>query len=172
MTGPIFMSTAAHAISPFESDNRRYASRRTLRLPAALSDRGIEVLIHDLSPTGMLVESEQDLVSGDSLLVDLPERGSTAATVIWSSGHFHGCEFVQSIPSAAISAALLRSPIEPAADAPPARLDIDRLQELAASIEADDLIDDRYSLRTRGLVLGGLLITSWGAIGWALSALL
>jgi hypothetical protein len=166
------MSTAVHAISPLESENRRYASRRALRLKSAVSDSGIEVVIHDLSPTGLLIETRQPLITGETLFVDLPERGPTAASVVWSSGNFHGCAFEQSIPSAAISAALLRSPASVPAGGADTGLDIHRLRELAADIEAADPIDDRYSLRTRGLVFGGLLVVSWGAIGWALTALL
>lgn len=163
------MSTAVHAISPQESDNRRYTSRRALRLKSAVSDSGIELVIHDLSPTGLLIETSQELCSGETLFVDLPERGPTAASVVWSSGKFHGCAFEQSIPSAAVSAALLRSPANVPSET---GLDISRLRELAADIEAADPIDDRYSLRTRGVVFGGLLMISWGAIGWALAALL
>ena len=163
------MSTAVHAISPQESDNRRYTSRRALRLKSAVSDSGIELVIHDLSPTGLLIETSQELCSGETLFVDLPERGPTAASVVWSSGKFHGCAFEQSIPSAAVSAALLRSPANVPSET---GLDISRLRELAADIEAADPIDDRYSLRTRGVVFGGLLVISWSAIGWALAALL
>lgn len=132
----------------------------------------MEVVIHDLSPTGMLLETPQDLCSGETLFVDLPERGPTAASVVWSSGHFHGCSFEQSIPSATISAALLRSPAMAPGDPADAGLDINALRTLAAAIEAQEEVDDRYSLRTRGLVFGGLLVASWGAIGLAVSALL
>lgn len=163
------MSTAVHAISPQESDNRRYTSRRALRLKSAVSDSGIELVIHDLSPTGLLIETSQELCSGETLFVDLPERGPTAASVVWSSGKFHGCAFEQSIPSAAVSAALLRSPANVPSET---GLDISRLRELAADIEAADPIDDRYSLRARGVVFGGLLMISWGAIGWAPAVLL
>jgi hypothetical protein len=152
---------------PLQSDNRRYASRRALRLGATLSDRGVEVLIHDLSPTGLLIETGQSLTKGETLFVDLPERGPTAASVAWSSGRFYGCAFELSIPAAAVSAALLRSPaLKPGAES---GLDITQLQALAAEVEAAPAIDDRYSLRTRGLVLVSLLAVSWGAIGWVAS---
>lgn len=161
------MSTAVQTALPLQSDNRRYASRRALRLGATLSDRGVEVLIHDLSPTGLLIETAQSLTKGETLFVDLPERGPTAASVAWSSGRFYGCAFELSIPAAAVSAALLRSPaLKPGAES---GLDITQLQALAAEVEAAPAIDDRYSLRTRGLVLVSLLAVSWGAIGWVAS---
>jgi len=163
------MSTAVQTALPLESDNRRYASRRALRLGATLSDSGVEVLIHDLSPTGLLIETGQPLTQGETLFVDLPERGPTAASVAWSSGRFYGCAFELSIPAAAVSAALLRSPAATQSTAPDGGLDIARLHALAAEVEASPPVDDRYSLRTRGLVLVGLLAISWGAIGWVAS---
>lgn len=165
------MSIAVQFASPQEAENRRYASRRALRLGSVLSDSGIEVTIHDLSPTGLLIETPQTLCSGETLFVDLPERGPTAASVVWSSGRFHGCAFELSIPAATVSAALLRSPAGVGVGQAGSGLDINRLQSLAASV-AEAPEDDRYSLRTRGLVLGGLLVMSWGAIGWVVSALL
>ena len=172
MTGPIYMSIAVQAVSPLESENRRYTSRRALRLKSAVSDSGIEVLIHDLSLTGMLVETPQDLCSGETLFVDLPERGPTAASVVWSSGRFHGCSFEQSIPSATISAALLRSPAAATVEGADSGFDINRLRALAADVATSEPVDERYSLRKRGLVLSGLLVASWGTIGWVISALL
>jgi hypothetical protein len=166
------MSIAVQAASPLDAANRRYTSRRALRLGAVLSDRGIEVVIHDLSLTGLLIETPQPLCSGETLFVDLPERGPTAASVVWSSGNFHGCAFELSIPAATVSAALLKSPVGAVPGSADGGLDIGRLQALTADLEAAEPVDDRYSLRTRGLVLGGLLVVSWGSIGWALTALL
>src|SRR6476469_7995628 len=99
------MSTAVQTALPLEGDNRRYASRRALRLGATLTDSGVEVIIRDLSPTGLLLESGQPLTTGETLLVDLPERGPTAASVVWSSGQYYGCAFEASIPAAVVSAA-------------------------------------------------------------------
>lgn len=161
------MSTAVQTALPLGSENRRYASRRALRLGATLADRGVEVVIHDLSPTGLLLETTEPLASGETLFVDLPERGPTAASVAWHSGRFYGCEFELSIPAAAVSAALLRAPAKVAGG--DESFDITRLQELAAQIETSEPVDDRYSLRTRGTVLVALLVASWGAICWTVS---
>jgi hypothetical protein len=166
------MSTAVQTALPLGSENRRYASRRALRLGATLADSGVEVLIHDLSPTGLLIETAHPLGQGETLFVDLPERGPTAASVAWSSGRFHGCAFELSIPAATVSAALLRSPAVKPEATPSEKFDIARLQTLAAAVEAQPEVDDRYSLRTRGTVLVALLALSWGAIGWAVAAIL
>ncbi|WP_152569519.1 MULTISPECIES: PilZ domain-containing protein [Sphingomonas] len=162
------MSTAVQTALPLGNENRRYASRRALRLGATLADRGVEVTIHDLSPTGLLIETAERLAPGETLFVDLPERGPTAASVAWHSGRFYGCEFELSIPAAAVSAALLRSPAaKPAATDD--GFDITRLQELAAQVEAYAPEDDRYALRTRGTVLIALMVVSWSAILWTVS---
>ncbi|URD60606.1 PilZ domain-containing protein [Sphingomonas sp. KRR8] len=166
------MPTAVQTALPLESDNRRYASRRALRLGSTLTDSGVEVLIHDLSPTGLLIETAQSLAAGETLFVDLPERGPTAATVVWSGGNFHGCAFELSIPAAAVSAALLRSPALARKQAPDGQMDVAQLQALAAEADSFQPADERYSLRTRGLVLVALLGLSWGAIAWAVSAIL
>jgi len=163
------MSTAIQTALPLDTDNRRYATRRALRLGATLTDRGVEVTIHDLSPTGLLLETDQPLTQGETLFVDLPERGPIAANVAWSSGRYYGCAFELSIPAAAVSAALLRSPAIRPSTGGEEGFDIARLQTLAAAVEAQPEVDDRYSLRTRGLVLVALLTVSWGAIGWAVA---
>ena len=95
------------------SSNRRTAARRTLRLKAhgtATSEAAAEVIIHDLSLTGLLIETSADLAAEERLEVDLPEAGLTEAKVVWSSGHFFGCKFNKPITTAALGSAILRSP--------------------------------------------------------------
>ena len=43
---------------------------------------------------------------GDIVFVELPEVGTTLATVIWSSGDYFGCQFHTDLPRSAVSAAL------------------------------------------------------------------
>jgi hypothetical protein len=89
--------------------NRRYAPRRALTLGSVLQDSGASAVIHDLSVTGLSLETSDPLSVGEKLLVDLPLRGATCATVVWREGTLFGCEFEESVPPAAISAALLRA---------------------------------------------------------------
>jgi hypothetical protein len=102
------MSTAVQLTSPRTNENRRTALRRSLRLKAVLADCDVEIVIHDISATGMLIQTAHELAPGETLTLDLPERGSTAATVAWNSGSYYGCEFELSLPAAAVSAAVLR----------------------------------------------------------------
>ena len=92
--------------------DRRGSVRRALRL-AVESDgasRGsAQATIHDLSLTGVLIETSTPLAPGESFGVDLPEVGKVQASVVWSSGEFYGCQFSEPISTATLSAALLRS---------------------------------------------------------------
>ena len=96
--------------------NRRSSARRKLKLEvkgAVTNGSSAEVMVHELSLTGLLVETLAELTCGEELDVCLPQTGRTRAKVIWSSGQYFGCQFKLPISSAALSAAMLRSrPIE------------------------------------------------------------
>lgn len=98
------------------------ASRRQLRLPlhgSKASGTEIEAFVHNISATGMLVESEASLDVGEVIEVNLPHSGKTAAKIIWTSERLAGCQFEMPISPATLSAAQLRSVVvEP--DAAPA----------------------------------------------------
>jgi transcriptional regulator with XRE-family HTH domain len=101
------------------ADNRA-AQRKTLRL--ATSSRTPagppgDVLVHDLSAGGLLIESATRLADGETLAVELPGSGSHEAVVMWSSNQFYGCRFAKPLPASAMSAALLKAlPADPAAE--------------------------------------------------------
>ena len=146
-----------------DSKTRRSSPRRQLSLGAVLPDTGDEVVIHDLSTTGILIKTGADLVTFEQLQLDLPEAGPVVATVIWRSGEYFGCEFHQPLPQAAISAALLRSPFLRATPAP-----------VASAIDEDDaegVVDDRYSFGARLRVILGASVLLWGLIFWAAGVL-
>lgn len=96
-----------------EAGERRSSSRRKLRLEAegaSASAPQTQVIIHDLSEEGLLVESPVSLEQGEMIDVVIPEAGTAQAQVAWSSGRFFGCRFSSPISTAAVSAALLKSP--------------------------------------------------------------
>lgn len=95
--------------------NRRGAARRRLRLEAlgtTPAGEGVEVFVHNLSESGLLLESAVELFAGDEIMVDLPAVGPTPAGVIWSSLGLYGCKFREPISAPALSAAQLRSSFE------------------------------------------------------------
>jgi transcriptional regulator with XRE-family HTH domain len=99
------------------------AARRQLRLPlhgSKATGGEIEALVHNISATGMLVESGAPLEIGEVIEVNLPHSGKTAAKIIWTSGRLAGCQFEMPISSATLSAAQLRSVVGP--DAHPAEI--------------------------------------------------
>ncbi len=96
-----------------ESERRR-SERRPMRLPSesAGSANPVSATVRNLSETGLMIETAQDLAANDAVTVRLPMVGEVAATVIWARGPFYGCEFERPLPRAIVSAALLQSPIE------------------------------------------------------------
>jgi len=158
------MQTLAR-LEPIESRNRRSAPRRELSLGMVLPETGDEVVIHDLSATGMLIETGADLATFEQLQLDLLEVGKTVATVMWSSGRYFGCEFHKPIPKAAISAALLQSPFEQPAAVVPAAI------EQHDSDDESELEDDRFPFGTRLRVILGSSLVLWAIILWAVGVL-
>lgn len=83
------------------------------------------VMIHDLSRTGLLIETRSPLVLGQPIWVALPEAGEVAATIVWNSGRLFGCRFDAALSEASLSAARLKNPLPATLDplqhaAPPA----------------------------------------------------
>ena len=98
--------------APTGTPSRDRAPRRRLRLRVrgSRSNAGESFLVHNLSATGLLIESATDLPVGTQFALDLPEFGTAMATVRWNSGHLFGCSFEQPLPPAAMAAAQLKNP--------------------------------------------------------------
>lgn len=91
--------------------------RRKLALEAegALpSGASAGILVHDISATGLLVESTLPLAIDERIAIALPEAGETWAAVVWESGKLFGCRFDAPISAAALSAAQLRGAVRQA----------------------------------------------------------
>ena len=92
---------------------RREDQRRTLTLSAIAtspSSGETRVVIRDISPGGLLIEAIPQLLSANDLIeLNLPAKGVIQARVVWRSGPFFGCEFIERVSTGAISAALLKS---------------------------------------------------------------
>lgn len=106
-----------------EAEGRLREPRRKLQLEArgALpSGDASSVLIHDISATGLLIESPLALAIDERIEVELPHAGATWAKVVWHSGKLFGCQFDAPVSAAALSAAQLRSAVGQQVDiAPP-----------------------------------------------------
>ena len=87
---------------------RRGSPRKRIRLETSgrSPDRDrTQVIVHDVSNTGLLLESSAELSRGEELDVILPLVGTRRVTVAWASGRFFGCEFADDIPAGPEAAA-------------------------------------------------------------------
>lgn len=107
------MSIPAHFDqSPKQGTERE--PRRTLQLETRGETAGgapAEVAIHNISATGLLLETATPLAEGEGIAIDLPHSGLTRAEVVWASGRLYGCAFAAPLSQAALSAAQLRSAV-------------------------------------------------------------
>lgn len=112
------MPIKAHLDQPQSGGENRKFERRSLLLETdgALpgGSKG-NVTIHNISESGMLIETELDLAVGAQLVVDLPHDQAIPASVVWASENLYGCKFGRDIGLAALSAVQLKaSPALPA----------------------------------------------------------
>ena len=153
--------------------DQRESPRRRLCLGSNLKATGEKVVIHDLSSTGMLIETAANLAPFDSLEIELPEAGLAQALVIWNSGRYFGCEFKNRLSRAAVSASRLRS----LPNAPDDRLEtfsaasVDApliKEEWAEKFEGFNHVDEEKApLGVRLRVILGSAIILWAMIIWA-----
>ena len=93
------------------STNLREGVRRKLFLgidARASGATGTSATVHDISETGLLIESDLNLNLRDVVEVELPQANIRSAEVVWLSGTLAGCRFVERMTAGAVSAALLR----------------------------------------------------------------
>src|ERR1700752_2968046 len=67
-----------------KANDRRTAPRRRISLGSNLLATGPLVTIHNLSSTGMLIETVAKLSLFEGIDLDLPEAGNTNAVVVWN----------------------------------------------------------------------------------------
>lgn len=105
------MAVEAHLEQRRRPVDSRVGPRRKLHLGAAGSSSAgdaMNVTVHDLSETGLLLQTTAQLSLGEKIEVVLPHAGPTAASVVWGSNDFFGCRFEKRISRASVSAALLQ----------------------------------------------------------------
>jgi hypothetical protein len=161
----------AARLEHFPGSDRRSAERRKLRLGSTLEATGEEVAIHDISTTGMLIETAAKLAPFDALEIDLPYTGVTRALIVWSSGPYYGCVFSEPISRAAVSAALLRSAPEPEPDLLAAqttgseiRSDLSSAHGAANNRAQDSAYEEKWSLGASTRFMLASAIFLWALI--------
>jgi len=113
--------TIAGRIDPTPAPGTR-AERRSLLLEVSgeLNGSRANVTVHNISESGLLIETDQALAVGEWFNLTLPEAGTVEAEVIWASGALHGCRFAAPLTRAALSASQLRGVATPPAAQPDA----------------------------------------------------
>ena len=143
-------------LARLEADPARAERRSTHRRKLFLETQGggalerpAQVVIHDLSPEGFLMETTTAIAVGDRLEVAVPEAGTVDATAVWKSGRYCGCKFSRPIPTAAVSAAVLRSHPSAPEETPSETLSeaLLELEALANEIRRITLVVDRALTR-------------------------
>ncbi len=90
---------------------RRF-NRRELLLPTkgSLPDGEVaNVAVHNISQTGLLIETSEEMTAGETLSVDLPNAGSVEAEIVWVSGILYGCVFLDQVSEGVLDAAELQA---------------------------------------------------------------
>jgi transcriptional regulator with XRE-family HTH domain len=109
------MPITAHFEATDADDGTPRAERRRLLLEtqgALATGAATQVIVHNVSESGVLLETQVDLEIGESIELDLPEAPRARARIIWASGRLYGCAFEGAIPAATLSATQLRSAVQ------------------------------------------------------------
>lgn len=147
------------------------APRRRLLLAAGAPGAAERVIIHDLSATGLLIESDPPLAPGETIDLDLPHAGACRAHVVWQSGGFSGCQFTRPLSRGTLAAATLAA-APPLPNAPPAPAPARLATPAAPEFAPPAANDARLPVGQRVLVIFGLSMTLWaGLFATALSLL-
>ncbi len=118
------MALKAHldTTPPARTDNRARERRSLLLATSGILPTGKDanVTIHNISQTGMLLETSLPLSEGAQLAVNLPEIGAIEAVVVWGSGMLFGCRFEREVSPGTLSAVQLRAsaPLPPSVGQP------------------------------------------------------
>jgi len=96
-----------------DSTQKSRANRRIIRLELPgthASGESHNVLIRNMSTTGLLLETSEELKIGQELSIELPHSGGATVRIVWASNNLYGGQFQQEISPATLSAAQLLSP--------------------------------------------------------------
>jgi len=119
--------------------------------------------VHNLSETGLLIETDVELSVGDSIEVDLPRAGLKSAKIVWTDDRLFGCSFAGEISTATVSAAVLRGSFLSSSENPELVGDPDPEIDPVQGDGTDP--DAELSPAAIFWTIAGLVILSWGIVG-------
>ncbi len=92
-------------VDPRSDERRALFFETSGALPGGLE---ANVIIHNISAAGLLLETELDLAAGERLTLDLAQAGAVDAIIVWQSRTLFGCAFETALSEAALAAARLQ----------------------------------------------------------------
>lgn len=161
-------------LKPVENDEERSAHRYRLLLRASAESVGIgaaDVVVHDLSATGFLIECEQELEPRAELNLELPGATLVTGDIVWSSGNFFGGEFRTPLSPSVLAEARSNSPVVWPDFVPKSAAD--RIENDASTVETPELgsaeaAETRLPLGQRTLIVVGASILLWVPIAFGI----
>jgi hypothetical protein len=164
-----------------QSADERGAERYRLLLPASAEKPGsglVDIIVHDLSTSGFLVETQAPLSVGSEILLDIPGAGSVAAEVAWHSGNFFGGQFQSPLSASAVTFAFAASrvvwpnfTVGSSADREASTVQADAAPPPLAQTVADAQL--RHPLHVRLRIIVGVSLLLWtplAAAAWIVFA--
>lgn len=119
------MTTVRSERDGSEERDKRFSPANRHRLQLSILCEGempdgsvIWMRIRNLSPSGMLVETDPVLDMGAQFSCELPGVGTVKAEVLWGGDGLAGCRFDQPLSQAQVSALVLRHPAPAAGPQP------------------------------------------------------
>lgn len=108
------MKIPAKLVTESAGPERRINRRHVLLIEVAISvaEQGSDASVHDLSTTGLRIETDDPLEVGEQLTIELLGETTVEATVVWNSDRSYGCRFVSPVPQGVIGAIVLQAPID------------------------------------------------------------
>ncbi len=88
------------------------APRRPATLPVKTIGRGecSELVVLDMSTTGLMVSTAASLELGEEVEIQFPDLCSEKLSVVWGDDDRYGLKFLTPVTSAMVASVLLRSP--------------------------------------------------------------
>lgn len=153
------IAAALQTVEGLDENRRQQRRRLSLNVSTRAPDGSVQdVVIHDISIGGLLLESKIQLSQGEALKVELPDAPATIARVMWSSGRFYGCQFDRPIATSTVAASLLQSPFRR-----PAPAALEEIGEEEASAPAPSPYDLPYAVERGSLQSGARILLVAGA---------
>lgn len=97
----------------FQTDDDRLATRTRVLVQATSTEQqaGLDLTVHDVSATGLLLVSGSVLPSGSLIAVDLLGVGTKEVRIVWSGDKYQGAEFLRPLSPSALKAVCSHSKV-------------------------------------------------------------